>query len=334
MLTDIPLRKKTITVCHSIIILSLLFAPAVHAEWFKATRAIMGTAIHVELWSENAVVAEKDIDLVLDEMRRIDALMSPYKPDSELYLINKLATKHPVTISPELFNLIKRSFTFSKLSHGAFDISFASVGYMYDYRNKQMPSKQQIKSKLGAINYKHIKLDPGNTSIFFTRPGMRIDLGGIAKGYAVDNAIHILQQHGVTQAMVSAGGDTRIIGDREGRPWMVGIRDPRNKNRSAVLLPLSQTAISTSGDYERYFIKDGVRHHHILNPKTGDSVHELRSVSILTSESTTADALSTTVFILGLKKGMKLIASLPDTEAIIIDNTGKINYSNGLMPAK
>ena len=292
----------------------------------------MGTAIHVELWQENNVAAEKDIDLVLNEMRRIDALMSPYKPDSEVSIINSLATKHPVIISPELFNLIQRSFTFSKLSHGAFDISFASVGYMYDYRNKQMPSEQQIKSKLSAINYKHIKLDPGNHSIFFTRPGMRIDLGGIAKGYAVDNAIRILQEHGIKQAMVSAGGDTRIIGDKGGRPWLVGIRDPRNKTKSAVLLPLSQTAISTSGDYERYFIKDGIRHHHIISPKTGDSVHELRSVSILTKESTTADALSTTVFILGLKKGMQLIASLPGVEAIIINNKGKMFYSDGLVP--
>ena len=292
----------------------------------------MGTAIHVELWQENNVTAEKDIDLVLNEMRRIDALMSPYKPDSEVSIINSLATKHPVIISPELFNLIQRSFTFSKLSHGAFDISFASVGYMYDYRNKQMPSEQQIKSKLSAINYKHIKLDPGNHSIFFTRPGMRIDLGGIAKGYAVDNAIRILQEHGIKQAMVSAGGDTRIIGDKGGRPWLVGIRDPRNKTKSAVLLPLSQTAISTSGDYERYFIKDGIRHHHIISPKTGDSVHELRSVSILTKESTTADALSTTVFILGLKKGMQLIASLPGVEAIIINNKGKMFYSDGLVP--
>ena len=334
MLTDTPLRKKTRTVCYSLIIFSLMFVSAAHAEWYKASRAIMGTAIHVELWQENEVAAAEDIDLVLNEMRRIDALMSPYKPDSEVSLINRLATKHPVTISPELFDLIQRSFTFSKLSHGAFDISFASVGYMYDYRNKRLPSKQEIKSKLSAINYKHIKLDPLKHTIFFTRAGMRIDLGGIAKGYAVDNAISILQQHGIKQAMVSAGGDTRIIGDKEGRPWMVGIRDPRNKTKSAVLLPLSQTAISTSGDYERYFIKDGVRHHHIISPKTGDSVHELRSVSILTKESTTADALSTTVFILGLKEGMKLIASLPNTEAIIIDNKGKINYSNGLMPAK
>lgn len=325
------MRKKTKIVCNSLFIF-YIFSCSAQAEWYKASRAIMGTAIHVELWQENNVTAEKDIDLVLNEMRRIDALMSPYKPDSEVSIINSLATKHPVIISPELFNLIQRSFTFSKLSHGAFDISFASVGYMYDYRNKQMPSEQQIKSKLSAINYKHIKLDPGNHSIFFTRPGMRIDLGGIAKGYAVDNAIRILQEHGIKQAMVSAGGDTRIIGDKGGRPWLVGIRDPRNKTKSAVLLPLSQTAISTSGDYERYFIKDGIRHHHIISPKTGDSVHELRSVSILTKESTTADALSTTVFILGLKKGMQLIASLPGVEAIIINNKGKMFYSDGLVP--
>jgi thiamine biosynthesis lipoprotein len=249
-------------------------------------------------------------------------------------LINQLATKQPVKISAELFNLIKRSIRVSEQSRGAFDITFASVGYLYDYRKKQLPSKTDIKSKLKAINYKNIILDEQNQTFYFTQPGMRIDLGGIAKGHAVDNAIKILQQQGITQAMVSAGGDTRIIGDKHGQPWLVGIRAPRDKNKSAVVLPLSQTAISTSGDYERYFLKNGVRHHHIISPKTGDSVHELRSVSILAQDSTTADALSTTVFILGLNEGMKLVASLPGIEAIIIDNKGKMFYSDGLVPAK
>lgn len=134
--------------------------------------------------------------------------------------------------------------------------------------------------------------------------------------------------------MVSAGGDTRIIGDKGGRPWYVGIRHPRKKGKSAVILPLSQSAISTSGDYERYFIKDNIRHHHIIEPSTGDSARELRSVSILGTDSTTVDALSTTVFILGLKKGMKLISDLPNTEAIVIDNNGHMHYSAGLETAK
>jgi FAD:protein FMN transferase len=315
-------------------VILLSFSSSIHAEWFKAKRAIMGTAIHVELWHTNKLAAEKNIQRVITEMYRIDSLMSPFKKNSELSLINQQAAKHPVKISTELFNLIQKSINISKLSNGAFDITFSSIGQLYDYRKKITPTKKEINRNLKKINYKNIKLNRNNKTIYFTQAGTRIDLGGIAKGHAVDNAIKILLKNGITQAMVSAGGDTRIIGDKGGRPWYVGIRHPRDKNKSAVILPLSQTAISTSGDYERYFIKDNVRHHHIIKPATGDSARELRSVSILGSDSTTVDALSTTVFILGLNKGMKLISSLPNTEAIIIDNNGSMHYSTGLMPAK
>ena len=294
----------------------------------------MGTAIHVELWHTNKIIAEKNIQRVFTEMQRIDSLMSPFKKNSELSLINNNAAKHPVKISTELYNLIQQSIKISKLSNGAFYITFSSVGQFYDYRKNRTPSEKELSKNLKKINYKNIKLNKNNQTIYFTQEGTRIDLGGIAKGHAVDKAIAILQKNGITQAMVSAGGDTRIIGDKGGRPWYVGIRHPRDKNKSAVVLPLSQTAISTSGDYERYFIKDNVRHHHIIKPSTGDSARELRSVSILGSDSTTVDALSTTVFILGLNKGMKLISSLENTEAIVIDNNGLMHYSTGLSSAK
>lgn len=311
-----------------------VFLKSVYADWYKADNAIMGTAIHIELWHTNKETAEANIQRVFNEMRRIDALMSPYKKDSELSLINNQAAIQPVKISSELFNLIQKSINISKLSNGAFDITFASVGYMYDYREKQKPSKKEISEHLKSINYKNIQLNQKNQTVFFTQEKTRIDLGGIAKGHAVDNSIKLLQQQGIKQAMISAGGDTRIIGDKNGRPWYVGIRHPRNKNESAVVLPLNQTAISTSGDYERYFIKDNIRHHHIIKPSTGESAREVRSVSILGIDSTTTDALSTTVFILGLEKGMKLVASLKNIEAIIIDNNGRMHYSSGLKPAK
>ncbi len=314
--------------------MTLFLSSQVQAEWFKADRAIMGTAIHVELWHNDKAVADRLIQKVFDEMQRIDKLMSPYKKDSELSLINNLAAKQPLKISSELFDLIQKSINVSTLSNGAFDITFSSVGQFYDYRKRIKPTKAQVEKNLKKINYKSIKLNSSNNTIYFTQQGTRIDLGGIAKGHAVDNAIQLLQENGITQAMVSAGGDTRIIGDKGGRPWYVGIRHPRKKGKSAVILPLSQSAISTSGDYERYFIKDNVRHHHIIKPSTGDSARELRSVSILGADSTTVDALSTTVFILGLNKGMKLISELPNTEAIIIDNNGRMHYSTGLATTK
>lgn len=324
-------KRRLLTIA---VLLPFLFTKPASAEWFKADRAIMGTAIHVELWHTDKVSAKRNIEQVFNEMQRIDSLMSPFKKESELSLINLQATNHPVKISSELYKLIKKSIYISKLSNGAFDITFASVGRFYDYRKKLKPTRTEVMNNLKAINYKNINLNPDNQTIFFTRAETKIDLGGIAKGHAVDNAIKLLQQNGITQAMISAGGDTRIIGDKGGRPWYVGIRHPRDKGKSAVVLPLSQTAISTSGDYERYFIQDNIRHHHIIKPDTGDSARELRSVSIIGPNSTTTDALSTTVFILGLNKGMKLVSSLKNIEAIIIDNNGQMHYSSGLKPAR
>jgi thiamine biosynthesis lipoprotein len=167
-------------------------------------------------------------------------------------------------------------------------------------------------------------------TIFFNAANVRIDLGGIAKGYAVDNGIQILKEQGVTNALVTAGGDTRLLGDRRGRDWVVGIRDPRDKAKQAVLLPLSNTAMSTSGDYERYFEDNGKRYHHILSPKTGKSATGVQSVSIISNSSTANDALSTAVFVLGVNAGLDLINQLEGVDAIIMDEHRKLHYSHAL----
>ncbi len=314
------------------LVFTLAVCPRADAKWFDAEQAIMGTAIRVELWSDNPQHAEEAIEAVMHEMRRIDDQYSPYRPDSELSRVNQLAAKEKVPISREFFALIQRALKFSRLSDGAFDVTFASVGYLYDYRKKRAPSQKQIDSALPGVNYRNIKLATTSQSIRFTQPGVRIDLGGIAKGYAVDRGIMILQDLGITHALVTAGGDTRIMGDRRGRPWLTGIRDPRQGKETAVLLPLTDSAISTSGDYERYFIRDGVRFHHILSPDTGKPARGSRSVSVLGPDATTTDALSTTVFVLGPKKGLALIERLPGIEAIIIDAKGLLHYSKGLQP--
>jgi thiamine biosynthesis lipoprotein len=314
------------------VVLGLGAVPASYADWYKEERAIMGTSVVAEVWSTDADKAHRGIAAVMREMHRIDDLMSPFKADSELSLVNHEAADHPVKISRELFNLIDRSLYFSRISGGAFDITFSSVGYMYDYREGIAPTDAEIKKALPGINYRHLMLDRGASTIKFQREGTRIDLGGIAKGYAVDNCIAILSKMGFRQALVTAGGDSRILGDKHGKPWMTGIRDPRRKDASAVVIPLSNTAISTSGDYERYFIRDGVRYHHILNPKTGKSVRGTRSATVIGPDATTTDALSTTLFVLGWQKAMKLLETLPGIDAVIIDNKGKLHYSSGLEP--
>ena len=310
-----------------------------YAEWFSDQQAIMGTDIKLTFWHDDANVAEQAIQDVMGEMRRIDAALSPYKETSELSIVNRLAAKKPVKISAELVRLIDKSLYFSKVSQGAFDITYASVGWKYDYRAKIKPSKGELASLLPAINYNLLTLNKKQSTIAFGHKNVRIDLGGLAKGYAVDRAVAILEKHGVTSASISAGGDSRIVGDRRGRPWVVGIKNPRAAKdawESVIRLPLENVAVSTSGDYERYFLDEatGERIHHIINPKTGASAQEVVSVTILGPQGIDTDPMSTTVFVLGVKKGLALINQIPGFDCIIIDRKGKVFYSDELIPAK
>lgn len=300
------------------------------ADWHKQYWDIMGTRVGVELWHEDMQVAQKAIQSVHSLMQRIDKSMSPFIESSEISLINREAAQHPVKISQELFTLIQKAQSISIQSNGAFDITFASIGYLYDYRKHRRPNEKSIKNNLIKINYKKIQLFPKTTEIAFKKHGMRIDLGGIAKGHAVDTAIKKLKHLGIQHALVSAGGDSRLIGDKKGKPWVTGIRHPRHQGKYIAILPLENTAISTSGDYERFFIEDNIRFHHIIQPKTGKSATASQSVTVLGPDSTTADALSTTLFILPTDKALKLINSLPLYEAIIINKRGLLNYSSGL----
>jgi thiamine biosynthesis lipoprotein len=317
------------------LLLSILAAHA-SAEWLSDEQAIMGTAVRVELWHEDTAEGRAAIAAVMDEMRRIDNLMSPYKPDSELSRINREAAKHPVRISREQFDLIARAIEFSRLSGGVFDITFASVGYMYDYRRGVEPSDEQIEQALPGIDYRHLLLDREQSTIRFGREGVRIDLGGIAKGYAVDIGIAVLKKRGIASAIVQAGGDSRVLGDKRGRPWNVAIRDPRNKQNVVAVIPLVNAAISTSGDYERFFMKkSGERVHHIIDPKTGKSAHGVISVSVIAPDATTTDGLTKSVFLKGPKEGIAFIEGLkmPGVEAVIIDEQGKMHFSKGLQQA-
>lgn len=322
------LRQAVVALCP---LLCILLSGGASADWYQAQRDIMGTRISVELWHTDPAQAERCSDRIFAEMHRIDALMSPYIDTSELSFINNNAAIEAIEISAEMANLIDRSLFFSELSGGAFDITYASIGYAYDYRERQQPSEQTVARKLSAIDYRHIELD-GNR-VRFRDSAVRIDLGGIAKGYAVDRAADIVAIHcGIAEAMISAGGDSRILGDRHGRPWTIGIQHPRDPAGIALRLPLSNIAISTSGDYERFFIEDGRRVHHIIDPDTGRSALNSWSATVIGPDAMTTDALSTTIFVLGKSAGIDLIESLEGIDAIIIDNHGKLHYSSGLQP--
>jgi thiamine biosynthesis lipoprotein len=323
----------------SILFLFLIFINQSFAQtpkWHGDEQSIMGTRISVQLWMEDDTKAEAAIAAVMDEMRRIDKEYSPWIETSQLYKLNQAVAKasqqNPIKISDELSFIMDKSFYYSKLTGGAFDITFASVARYYDYRAKLKPSDAQREALLPAINYQHIHLDPKTYMVWFDHDKVYMDLGGIAKGYACDRAIEILKKFGVKSASVTAGGDTRLLGNKFGKPWMIGIKNPRAEDAIAITLPLEDTAVSTSGDYERYFIdSNGERVHHIINPKTGKSTKGIMSATILGPNGIDTDALSTTVFVLGVEKGLELINKLPGFDAIIITEQGKVLYSNGLM---
>jgi thiamine biosynthesis lipoprotein len=301
--------------------------------WLKRQEAIMGTSIGVELWADEQGAGEAAITAVMDEMHRIDRTMSPHKEDSELSRINREAFDRPVPVSAEMARLIVRAAEFSELSGGAFDITYAAVGHLYDYRSQVRPSEAELAAARAAVGWRHLVLDSQARTVRFTRPGMRIDLGGFAKGHAVDNATAILRRRGVAHAMVSAGGDSRVIGDRRGRPWTIGIRDPRRPGEVAAMLPLEDVSISTSGDYERYFEADGTRFHHLIDPATGKSPRGIQSVTILADDGLTSEALSKIVFVLGVERGMALVESQSGVDAVVVDAAGALHFSSGLLSA-
>lgn len=325
--------KRLLAAC-----LCVLSWPAM-AGWHGDTQNIMGTVINVTLFDKDDDKAEQAIAAVMAEMHRIDQQYSPFIPTSELSRVNELAPKstaqHPMPISAELASIIKKAEHYSDLSGGAFDITFASLARYYDYRKGLKPTDAQFKELVPQINYKFIHLDTQKNTVYFDHPKVYIDLGGIAKGFAVDRGAEILHQFGIVNANISAGGDSRVIGDKLGKPWLVGIRNPRadDKNAVAITLPLENCAISTSGDYERFFIdKDGQRVHHIINPKTGKSPHGIISVSVIGPLGFDTDPLTKTIFIMGPEKGLALIESLPGFDAVVITESGKVLYSKGLTP--
>jgi thiamine biosynthesis lipoprotein len=312
---------------------SLAIGAPAHSEWLSRTvDGIMGTRIVVELWDDDSVHGQQSIDTVIVEMNRIDAAMSTYKPDSELSRLNARAALQPVKISTELFRLLNTSMEYSRITSGAFDVTYASVGFMYDFRARQRPDEQQIKQALPAVNYKLVALNAKQQTVRYQRAGMKIDLGGIAKGYAVDRGIEMLQARGVQHALVSAGGDSRIIGDRFGRPWVIGIRHPDRKDDVILRLPLVDTAISTSGDYERYFDEDGQRYHHIIDPRTGHSASMVRSATVLADTAVRTDGLSKTAFVLGADAAVRIYEGLGDVDAVLVTPDGKVHYTRGLEP--
>ncbi len=292
---------------------------------------MMGTKISVYLWSDDAEAGRVALEEVFQEAVRIDRLMSTYRDDSEISKINRLAAKKPLAPGKELYQLIRQSLEISELTEGAFDITYDSVGQHYNFRERRRPDGHIVELERENIDFRYVQLDAELETVHFQKDGVRINLGGIAKGYVVERGIGILKARGIRHATVTAGGDSRLLGDRRGRPWMVGIRDPRVEGEVTISVPLENEAISTSGDYERFFDEDGVRYHHIIHPGTGAPAGGMRSATVFGPDAVMTDALSTSVFVMGVDRGLRLIAMLEGYESIVIDADGQVFYSDGLQ---
>jgi thiamine biosynthesis lipoprotein len=330
-----PAMRRASHRCLAGFAVAALWCAPAWAGWeTRVTDGIMGTRITVEVWTENAAQADQANEAVLAAMRHIDATMSTYKPSSEVSQVNARAADGPMRISKELFDLLITAKEYSRLTEGAFDITYASVGYLYDFRKRIHPDEAHIKAALPAVNYEHVLLDGEHQTVKFSQKGVRIDLGGIAKGYAVDCGIEALRKAGITHGYVAAGGDSRMIGDRLGKPWVVGIRDPTKGEGSVIArVPLIDAAMSTSGDYERYFDEDGVRYHHIIDPHTGHSASKVRSATVIGGTATRTDGLSKTAFVLGPERAMEIYNRIGDVDAIIVKLDGSVIYSKRMQPA-
>jgi thiamine biosynthesis lipoprotein len=245
--------------------------------------------------------------------------------------INRAAGKEWIRISPETIQVIKKAQQISELSEGGFDITVAPITELWrKAREKKIPpSAEEVKEKLGLVNFKNIELNREG-KVYLKKKGMAIDLGGIAKGYAVDRAFDVLRSLGYKNLIVNAGGDLRAGGLKNNQPWSIGIQNPREPKKILTRIPVSDMAVATSGDYERFLIYEGKRYHHIFNPRDGFPAEGCQSVTIVTKDGMTADGLATAVFVLGPEKGYSLCQKLDGVECLIVDKDGKMIISPNL----
>lgn len=298
---------------------------------------IMDTLISVKVYSSDAELGRKALDEAFAQFTRIGNLTDRFaaknltNPEiSDVYRINQYAGLKPVQVSEDTLAMLKRSNYFAGLSEGAFDVTVGPVIDLWGFGQDQyyVPADKELKSKLALVRYGTIVLDQAEKTVFLPAKGMEIDLGGIAKGYATDMAAQKLRQMGIESAIINAGGNVYALGAKpDGTPWLTGIQDPRNANKIIAVIQAKDMAVVTSGDYQRYFTRDGIRYHHILNPLTGKPTQEVISTTIMAPSATDADVLSTTLFVLGPQAGAEFIQQFSNTSAVFIDKQKKITLS-------
>jgi len=325
--------KNRLKIVFAVIVVALtamgvrvLFTPKLHTE-YSENFVVMGTFANIIAVADSPRTANQSINAAINELNRIDSMMSSYDPDSQLSQINKNAFKEPVFLGPELSEVLSAAVAYSEKTGGAFDITVGPVIDLWRQaeKAKKNPSKKQLEAARSKVGYKKLQFGRFDSTLKFGVEGMRLDLGGIAKGYAIDLAVKAMQDSGALGGMVDVGGDIRCFGSppKSRDNWLVGLQDPAVENGLLLVLKLNDMAVATSGNYQRFVVVEGQKHSHILDPQTSSSADKFTSVTIIAPKAIDADAFATSVSVMGAEKGLPLIESTPDTEAVVIPAENK-----------
>jgi thiamine biosynthesis lipoprotein len=301
---------------------------------YRRVLKLMGNRFEISVVGDDQHLAEEQIDAAVAEISRIEKLLTTFSDDSQTNEINRNAGIEPVKVDEEVFNLIARSLKISSLTQGSFDITYGSIDkslWNFDVNMKKLPDAETAKKSVSLINYQNVILDAERTTVFLKEKGMRIGFGGIGKGYAADRAKYILQQLGVNNGIVNAAGDLATWGTQpNGKPWTIAIAAPDQSMTPFSTLNISNMAIATSGNYEKYAVINGKKYSHTIDPKTGLPVAGIKSVSIICPSAELADAMATPVMVMGVKVGLDLINQLPQMACVIIDDYNQVHHTKNI----
>jgi thiamine biosynthesis lipoprotein len=292
----------------------------------------MGTLVSITAVAPTSDAAQRAINVGFNEIKRLEQLLSTWIPESELSRVNQAAGQRPTTVSHETLEVVQRSLDVTRLTDGGFNIAVGPAVEAWSVMERQhVPSKAELQQLMPLTDWTSIQVNDGERTIFLPREGMRIDVGGIGKGYAADRVVDEMKKAGANGGVVALSGDIKTFGALPGTDgFSVGIRHPRKDGEVLAIIELKDEAISTAGDYERYFERDGIRYHHILDPRSLEPARECQSVTVVAKEGALADGMDTGIFVLGPQRGMELVERLPNVEAVIVDRDGRMTVSSGL----
>jgi thiamine biosynthesis lipoprotein len=298
--------------------------------WWHHEAFAMGSAVTLDLWADEQADAVQAAAEVMRVLQRVDETMNAHRPFSEIARINRDAAHGAVPVSDELFRLLQRALMLAVATQGAFDITDTPLGRRLDVRTGTTSRELSTREILPGIGSSHVELDEWAQTVRFRHRATHIDLAGLARAHAVDQAALRLKRLGVQHACLSAGGDSRVIGDRRGRPWSLGIRDPRAEDELVAVLPLTEVSVSSSGDHERALHDDGRRIRRLIDPRTGQAAHDTASVTVLAADGVTAEAASKMLCALGAGQGLACLPRLPGVEAVLVSADGELHATAGL----